>query len=53
MTESHDRRYEIASYTIMLVLTIAQNLTDKIPLQVNVACFSLACIVAGSYRSTF
>ena len=50
---NHSRFYEYSAYAIMIVMTVAQNFTGAIPLQLNVGIFSLACIVAGTYRSMF
>lgn len=38
-------------YLTMLGLTIANVLTDKVPLQLNICAFSIGIIIVGSYRS--
>jgi minor histocompatibility antigen H13 len=37
----------------MIALTITISFTDKVPLHVNLAVFSIAIIVIGSYRSLY
>ena len=38
-------------YSSMFALTVASHFTDKVPLHLNITVFSLAIIIAGSYRS--
>jgi hypothetical protein len=45
------KKEEICCYALMFGLTVVQIVSSFCPLQVYVACFSMACIVAGSYRS--
>lgn len=41
---------EAVCLATIVVLTIVSSFTE-VPLQVNITCFSLAIIIAGSYRS--
>lgn len=45
------KKEEMVCYAVMAVLTVVQIVSSFCPLQVYVAAFSMACIVAGSYRS--
>ena len=38
-------------YSTMFALTVATHFSDKIPLHLNITVFSLAIIIAGSFRS--
>lgn len=53
MASGESSPVEAACYAVLLILTIVSNFTDKIPIHVNICGFSLAIIIAGSYRSLF
>ena len=46
-----NRKEEMACYALMLVFTGIQCVTTAVPFQIYIAAFSIACIVAGAYRS--
>jgi hypothetical protein len=46
-----ERKEEMACYALMLVFTGIQCVTAVVPFQIYIAGFSMACIVAGAYRS--
>ena len=49
----NNRPIEIMCYLAMIFLTIIISFTDKVPLHINLAVFSIAIIVIGSYRSLY
>lgn len=53
MTESiGGRNKEIFCYLTMIILSILSHISnDIVPLHVNITVFSLAIIIAGSYKS--
>lgn len=42
---------EPVCYSSLIILTLANYVTDKIPIHLQITVFSLAIIIAGSYRS--
>lgn len=53
VTSINNRHIELVCYLSMIVLTGVISFTDKVPLHVNLAVFSLATIIIGSYRSLY
>lgn len=49
----NNRVIELMCGLSMVTLTAATYFTDKVPLHLNLAVFSIAIIVIGSYRSLY